>query len=248
MHKTSPSNGSAMFEVCCKAYSQLKNLKTHLRSHTGEKPYTGEYPGCSKAFNNVSDHAKHQNRTYSIANHYPEDMQSGKTTSMSSRSIKSESDAHSPGQPPISSSMSISALTARLMDDCDGGSMQLGSLEVDPAWPYADEDLESPICHLSCGKLLTSVVRPQRQHHEQFLLQHALGGYQLAEKPSIATELDLADAPLQLLQLVVRRSDPTAAVQINVYGNGWKPVSKFHPNQSCLTSSKRVRLIEISWT
>ncbi|XP_039444267.1 zinc finger protein GLI3-like [Culex pipiens pallens] len=63
MHKTSPSNGSAMFEVCCKAYSQLKNLKTHLRSHTGEKPYTGEYPGCSKAFNNVSDHAKHQNRT-----------------------------------------------------------------------------------------------------------------------------------------------------------------------------------------
>ncbi|XP_039444268.2 uncharacterized protein LOC120424273 [Culex pipiens pallens] len=59
--------------------------------------------------------------------------------------------------------MSISALTARLMDDCDGGSMQLGSLEVDPAWPYADEDLESPICHLSCGKLLTSVVRPQRQ-------------------------------------------------------------------------------------
>ncbi|XP_038106809.1 zinc finger protein GLIS1-like [Culex quinquefasciatus] len=139
MHKTSPSNGSAMFEVCCKAYSQLKNLKTHLRSHTGQKPYTGEYPGCSKAFNNVSDHAKHQNRTYSIANHYPEDMQSGKTTSMSSRSIKLESDAHSPGQPPISSPMSISALTARLMDDCDGGSMQLGSLEVDPAWPYADE-------------------------------------------------------------------------------------------------------------
>ncbi|XP_038117084.1 uncharacterized protein LOC119769228 [Culex quinquefasciatus] len=90
-------------------------------------------------------------------------MQSGKTTSMSSRIIKSESDAHSPGQPPISSPMSISALTARLMDDCDGGSMQLGSLEVDPAWPYADEDLESPICHSSCGKLLTSVVRPQRQ-------------------------------------------------------------------------------------
>ncbi|KAL9704667.1 hypothetical protein quinque_008185 [Culex quinquefasciatus] len=64
---------------------------------------------------------QHQNRTYSIANNYPEDMQSGKTTSMSSRSIKSESDAHSPGHLPISSPMSISALTARLMDDCDGG-------------------------------------------------------------------------------------------------------------------------------
>lgn len=73
-----------------------------------------------------------------------EDMQSGKTTSMSSPSIKSESDAHSPGQPPINSPMSISALTAGLVDDYDGGNMQLGSLGTmdDPAWPYADEDLE----------------------------------------------------------------------------------------------------------
>ncbi|XP_065076252.1 transcriptional activator cubitus interruptus-like [Ochlerotatus camptorhynchus] len=73
-----------------------------------------------------------------------EDMQSGKTTSMSSPSIKSESDAHSPGQPPINSPMSISALTAGLVDDYDGSSMQLGSLGAidDPAWPYVDEDLE----------------------------------------------------------------------------------------------------------
>ncbi|EDS33955.1 zinc finger protein [Culex quinquefasciatus] len=57
------SLAKSQFEVCCKAYSLLEKLKTLLRSHTGEKPYTGEYPGCSKAFNNVSDHAKHQNRT-----------------------------------------------------------------------------------------------------------------------------------------------------------------------------------------
>ena len=53
------------FENCAKAYSRLENLKTHLRSHTGEKPYTCEFPGCSKAFSNASDRAKHQNRTHS---------------------------------------------------------------------------------------------------------------------------------------------------------------------------------------
>ena len=53
------------FENCLKAYSRLENLKTHLRSHTGEKPYTCEFPGCTKAFSNASDRAKHQNRTHS---------------------------------------------------------------------------------------------------------------------------------------------------------------------------------------
>ena len=53
------------FENCLKAYSRLENLKTHLRSHTGEKPYTCEFPGCMKAFSNASDRAKHQNRTHS---------------------------------------------------------------------------------------------------------------------------------------------------------------------------------------
>ncbi|EDS38356.1 zinc finger protein [Culex quinquefasciatus] len=43
-------------------------------------------------------------------------------------SASSGSDAHSSGQPSISSPMSIPALTAGLVDDNDGGRMQLSSL------------------------------------------------------------------------------------------------------------------------
>ena len=56
---------SLQYEGCTKAYSRLENLKTHLRSHTGERPYVCEVAGCHKAFSNASDRAKHQNRTHS---------------------------------------------------------------------------------------------------------------------------------------------------------------------------------------
>ena len=61
----SPSLSLQQYEGCNKAYSRLENLKTHLRSHTGERPYICKYEGCGKAFSNASDCAKHMNRTHS---------------------------------------------------------------------------------------------------------------------------------------------------------------------------------------
>lgn len=51
-------------------YSRRENLKTHERTHTGERPYQCEVPNCPKSFSNASDRAKHQKRTHSKTKQY----------------------------------------------------------------------------------------------------------------------------------------------------------------------------------
>ncbi|XP_071952866.1 zinc finger protein 367-like [Antedon mediterranea] len=44
------SPSSIRCKICYRVFPREKSLQAHLRTHTGERPYTCDYPGCTKAF------------------------------------------------------------------------------------------------------------------------------------------------------------------------------------------------------
>uniref|UniRef100_A0A182NE10 C2H2-type domain-containing protein n=1 Tax=Anopheles dirus TaxID=7168 RepID=A0A182NE10_9DIPT len=132
---------------CTKRYTDPSSLRKHVKTVHGAEFYANKKHkgnnyggGGSSGGDGPGEDGEGSNHMFDSSPHSED-----KTTSMSSPSIKSESDANSPSHPPINSPMSLSALTAGLGEDYhDGGNMQLGSIVGldDPAWPYVDEDLE----------------------------------------------------------------------------------------------------------
>ncbi|KAK4873021.1 hypothetical protein RN001_015050 [Aquatica leii] len=154
---------------CSKAFSNASDRAKHQnRTHSNEKPYVCKAPGCTKRYTDPSSLRKHV-KTVHGAEFYAnkkhkgidgpnedgstgidssprsEDMQSHKTASLSSPSIKSESDINSPGQQQQGSPLGANQLTGGCHDDLSGevsSSMQRNGPLDDPSWPYDAEDLE----------------------------------------------------------------------------------------------------------
>lgn len=134
-----------------------------------QKPYVCKAPGCTKRYTDPSSLRKHV-KTVHGAEFYAskkhkgsepgaddgpagldssprsEDMQSQKTTSLSSPSIKSESDINSPSQQQQGSPLGATQLVGGFNDDfsTDMGNNISRTAEPsdDPSWVYEAEDLE----------------------------------------------------------------------------------------------------------
>ncbi|XP_065160732.1 transcriptional activator cubitus interruptus isoform X2 [Atheta coriaria] len=152
---------------CSKAFSNASDRAKHQnRTHSNEKPYVCKAPGCTKRYTDPSSLRKHV-KTVHGAEFYAnkkhkgidggsddgptgldssprsEDMQSHKTASLSSPSIKSESDVNSPGHQQQGSPLGVTQLAGGFGDDLADASVQrAGGPLDDPAWPYDAEDLE----------------------------------------------------------------------------------------------------------
>lgn len=144
---------------CTKRYTDPSSLRKHVKTVHGAEFYANKrHKGTPSNHNGFDD--GHGGITGGNGNLHggidssprSEDVQStgGKNTSISSPSIKSESDVNSPGQPMNSPSamqhMTNGVMGNGLNEDYDCIPQQMLGESVsaldDPTWPYEDEDLE----------------------------------------------------------------------------------------------------------
>lgn len=152
---------------CTKRYTDPSSLRKHVKTVHGAEFYAnkkhkgGGGGGDGSGPDDGGGHHHHHHHHLGDASPRSDDMRS-KTASMSSPSIKSESDAHSPGHPPsVNSPISVAQLAAAAaaasaamagggggMDDygggyCGGGGGGAGGEVMDEAsWLFEEEDVE----------------------------------------------------------------------------------------------------------
>ncbi|XP_017768085.1 PREDICTED: transcriptional activator cubitus interruptus isoform X2 [Nicrophorus vespilloides] len=155
---------------CSKAFSNASDRAKHQnRTHSNEKPYVCKAPGCTKRYTDPSSLRKHVKTVhgaefYATKKHKgineggpddsptgldssprSEDMHSHKTASLSSPSIKSESDVNSPGHQQQGSPLGATQLAGGGFQDefpADVAGNVRRTMD-DPAWPYdSDGGLE----------------------------------------------------------------------------------------------------------
>lgn len=119
-------------------------MRKHVKTVHGAEFYANKkHKGINNGSDGRSDDSGNRGPDNSPRN---DDSMSGKAASLSSPSIKSESDANSPGQQQINSPMSVSHLASGYCEEYDNmmPNDQMGSVSAmdDPAWPYEDENLD----------------------------------------------------------------------------------------------------------
>ncbi|XP_034941106.1 transcriptional activator cubitus interruptus isoform X2 [Chelonus insularis] len=149
---------------CSKAFSNASDRAKHQnRTHSNEKPYVCKAPGCTKRYTDPSSLRKHV-KTVHGAEFYANKKHKGggdgggsdeagaggnspsrsedlhpKTPSLSSPSVKSESEANSP---PGMIQQQGSPLVGGCTDEITGGGMAIDGVVLDEPWSEEPDDLD----------------------------------------------------------------------------------------------------------